>query len=204
MNGLTKIQILFHVSPFRLVSSYGRFEEPWRLYLPGEADQEPSHTASTVTDVSKNRGAYIFRVKPTKNRPILPASVDTAQHRTGLDSSAASLWQLQKPHTLFRHLSIFIVAENPYIRAQKWLDHGLYDWQSEFDHRRGEQYTLSSEKSWPNLRPIKSPFRNASWLLCHGVKKLNDEGEHLLQLVPKLTLRGTIPPLIHTSECINA
>ena len=45
MNGLTKIQILFHVSPFRLVSSYGRFEEPWRLYLPGEADQEPSHTA---------------------------------------------------------------------------------------------------------------------------------------------------------------
>jgi len=85
---------------------------------------------SAVTDASKNRSAYIFRVKPTMNRPLLPASVDIAQHRTGLDSSVAPLWQLQKLHTMFMHLAILIVAENPYIRAQKWLIHELNDWQS--------------------------------------------------------------------------
>jgi len=45
---------------------------------------------SAVTNVSKNHSAYILRLKPTMNRPVLPASVDTAQHRTGLDSSAAT------------------------------------------------------------------------------------------------------------------
>jgi hypothetical protein len=55
--------------------------------------------------------------------------VDTAQHRTGLESSAAPQWKLQKPHKMFMYLAILIVAENPYIRAQKWLDHELNDWQ---------------------------------------------------------------------------
>jgi hypothetical protein len=44
---------------------------------------------SAIINVSKNRSAYFFQLKPTKNRPVLPASVDTAQHRTGLESSAA-------------------------------------------------------------------------------------------------------------------
>jgi hypothetical protein len=44
---------------------------------------------SAVADFSKNCSPFISRVKPTKSRPVLPAPVDTAQHRSSTTVTAA-------------------------------------------------------------------------------------------------------------------